>query len=229
MKNIPFIFFSIIGSFCIFLLAVTFYSGYQQSFVILNKMRVPLLDTFSLWLTEFGNGFYLVIFALILACANKKYWNTALNIIICIMLTTIVVQLCKQVFFPDWHRPAKLLQDKPIYILLNPVPHHNSFPSGHSISIMSAVTVLSFTFSSYISQIFFALMACIVAYTRIYVGAHFPADVAVGSLLGLIISLIVLYRLRSLNLSQIQKKSYSLPVLYAITILCLIIALIQAK
>lgn len=227
MKSIPWLFLSIVVLFSFSLLCFTLFAGYKGSFIVLNAIRIPALDPLSLWLTEFGNGFYLTIFALVLACIDKKHWKTALNMIICIIITAIVVQICKQLLFPHWHRPAKLLQDKNIYILLNPVPHHNSFPSGHSISVMSAATILSFTFKKYLFQFFFAVLACIVAYTRIYVGAHFPADVAAGSLLGLIISTGIAYSFRNINLSIIQQKSYSSLVLYGTTLLCIIIALMQ--
>lgn len=227
MKKIPFFFFGIVILFCLWLLTLTLFLGYKESFIMLNAIRVPALDTFSLWLTEFGNGFYLTIFALILACTDKKHWKTALNIILCILITTIIVQICKQLLFLNWHRPAKLLQDKPIYTLLNPVPHHNSFPSGHSISVISTATVLSFTLKNHFFELLLGIFVCVIAYTRIYVGAHFPADVAVGSLLGLFTSTGVLYITRSLHLDNLYKKPYGMKVLYLITGLCIIIAIFQ--
>ncbi len=227
MKNIPFLFFVVTILFCTFLFIATFYWGYKESFIVLNAVRFPALDKVSLWLTEFGNGFYLTIFALVVACNDKKHWKTALSIIVCVIITAVIVQICKQLLFPHWHRPAKLLQDKNIYILLNPVPHHNSFPSGHSISVMSAATILSFTFKRYLFQMSFAVLACLVAYTRIYVGAHFPADVATGSLLGLITSSGIQYHIHKINLSRIQQKPYSAYILYGITCICISIAVWQ--
>jgi len=228
MKKVPILFFTITGIFCVLLLIATLYWGYKQSFIQLNAIRFPFFDNFSLWLTEFGNGFYLTIFALLLACIDKRYWKTALIMICCIIITAVIVQICKQLLFPNWHRPAKLLHDKPIYILLNPVPHHNSFPSGHSISVMSTAMVLSYVFQKYIFQILLAVFACTVAYTRIYVGAHFPADVAAGSLLGLATSSGVVYMFRNISLSGLQEKRYSKFILYGITFLCLGIALLQS-
>jgi membrane-associated phospholipid phosphatase len=228
MKNLSFVFLAVTAFFCIFLLTATFYWGYKESFIILNAIRFPALDKVSLWLTELGNGFYLIILALLLACIDKKHWKTALSIIICVIITAVIVQICKQLLFPHWHRPAKLLQDKPIYILLNPAPHHNSFPSGHSISVMSTATVLSFVIRKQIFEILLAVLACAIAYTRIYTGAHFPADVAIGSLLGIIISIGVMYYARNISLSAIQHKPYAIPVLYGITLLCIIIAILQA-
>lgn len=229
MNKLPFIFFTIAGLFCFTLFFATFYWGYKESFLVLNRLRFPISDRFFLWLTEFGNGFNLVIFALILACIDKKHSKTAITIIICIILTAIIVQICKQVLFPNWHRPAKLLQGQFFYVLVNPVPYHNSFPSGHSISVMSTATILSFVFRKPVFQVLIAIIGCSAAYTRIYVGAHFPADVAMGSFLGCVISTIIFYSLRKLNLSNIEHKPYFRYILYVITGICLILALAQAS
>ncbi|MCS7028700.1 MAG: phosphatase PAP2 family protein [Bacteroidia bacterium] len=209
------------------MLLISLYWGYHQSFVILNRIRVPQLDNLAVLLTEFGNGFYVSIFALVLACGSSKYWKVAFEIIVCVLVTALIVQICKQVLFSDWYRPAKLLRQQSIYILLNPVPEHNSFPSGHSVTVMSASTVLSRIKKNFIFQFSLAILACLVAYTRIYVGAHFPADVAVGSLLGIVVSTFVIYLLRNFDIHLLEKIKHFKYLLYLITLTCIIIAVIQ--
>ncbi|MCS7077766.1 MAG: phosphatase PAP2 family protein [Bacteroidia bacterium] len=221
------VFLIVTGFFSISLLIATFVWGYQESFLILNALRIPILDDYAPFFTEFGNGFYVSIFALLLACAYDKYWKVSLEIILCVLVTALIVHFCKQVLFSDWHRPAKLLRDKSIHVLLSPVPEHNSFPSGHSITIMSACTVLSTVSRNFLYQFFLGVAACLIAYTRIYVGAHFPADVAVGSFMGLIISMIVLYFLRNFDTQKIEKNTYVRYGLYIVTVICLLVALLS--
>jgi membrane-associated phospholipid phosphatase len=59
----------------------------------------------------------------------------------------------------------------------------NSFPSGHSNTAFAAATLLALRFGG-IYWIAFAV-AFVVGYSRIYLGVHFPADVAAGALLGM--------------------------------------------
>lgn len=66
------------------------------------------------------------------------------------------------------------------------LPVHYSFPSGHAGRAFAFATALSYKFPRR-WPLFFAGVA-IIGFSRIYVGAHFPADVVAGALLGISIS-----------------------------------------
>ncbi|MDT3404682.1 phosphatase PAP2 family protein [Mucilaginibacter terrae] len=59
-----------------------------------------------------------------------------------------------------------------------------SFPSGHSSSAFSTATSLSMAYPKWYVIAPSALWAGSVAYSRMYLGLHYPSDVAVGSLMG---------------------------------------------
>jgi undecaprenyl-diphosphatase len=77
------------------------------------------------------------------------------------------------------HRPI----DHPL--VRAPITH--SFPSGHATtSFACAVTLAAFT-PRYAAPVLYALAAGI-AYSRVYVGVHYPLDVLAGAVLGILVA-----------------------------------------
>lgn len=70
------------------------------------------------------------------------------------------------------------------------VPHSPSFPSGHAMSSFACATVLC-ALVPRLSPAFVALAAAI-AYSRLYVGVHWPLDVVAGAALGVLTALLLL-------------------------------------
>ena len=65
-----------------------------------------------------------------------------------------------------------------------------SFPSSHVVNNFGAATVLAFFYRR--RGAWYILAAALVAYSRVYVGAHWPSDVAVSAVLGVGVALCVL-------------------------------------
>jgi membrane-associated phospholipid phosphatase len=77
---------------------------------------------------------------------------------------------------------------------LVPLPHSASFPSGHAATSFACATVLSVLVPR-AAPAFFVLAAAI-AYSRLYVGVHWPLDVVGGAALGVLIALLLLSAVR---------------------------------
>ncbi|MBX9890074.1 MAG: phosphatase PAP2 family protein [Amoebophilaceae bacterium] len=99
----------------------------------------------------------------------------------------IVVQFLKRVVFPYVVRPMELLSREEVHVVDGvKLFTELSFPSGHAGTIFTMITVIQLLQpkKSWFRTIGLALLACVVAYSRIYLCHHFYTDVYFGALIG---------------------------------------------
>ena len=70
------------------------------------------------------------------------------------------------------------------------VPHTGAFPSGHSSAAFACATVLAWASPRLRIPAF--VLAAAIAWSRVYVGVHWPLDVLGGAVLGVLVSTILL-------------------------------------
>jgi len=111
-----------------------------------------------------------------------------LPLIISLCLSGGVVALTK--IATDRPRPPEFFAQKSIVIHVpGKVPTDRSFPSGHTSTAFGTAMYLSMVYPS-LSPILMAL-AYFVGLSRIALGVHYPSDVLVGALLGILFSVII--------------------------------------
>ncbi|MBS7626071.1 phosphatase PAP2 family protein [Candidatus Bathyarchaeota archaeon] len=144
-------------------------------------LLTPALNFFFSSVTHLGSTLSLVIFCVLLYLFG--YRKEAFLIFVTIILGTLAVSPLK----------ATVTRLRP-YSTLPVVPLDyeagSSFPSGHSERIFAMATVLG-RWGRTKSLLLYSL-AVTVAFSRVYIGVHYPTDVLVGSLMGLIVGRITL-------------------------------------
>lgn len=156
---------------------------------ILEFIRInlhnPFLDKLVPKITILGNmGLIWIIIGIIFIC-NKKYRKYGI-----IMLCT----LCIGVLLGDGIIKQLVARQRPfnfidnLQLLISP-PTSFSFPSGHSMSSFSAATIIYIANNKMGIGAF--LLAAIIGFSRMYLYVHYPSDVLVGCILGIILSVAV--------------------------------------
>ena len=146
------------------------------------------LDKLMMYVSEYGPiifGLYLI--ALWLSGANKRELENNRRNALYAFTSAVVGLGIAQVIGFAWFRNRPYV-DHPIHLLL-PVNPDTSFPSDHatgSFSIASSL-VINNTFGGKLMLGF----AAVVAFSRVYVGIHYPTDVIGGMLVGMMSSWLV--------------------------------------
>jgi undecaprenyl-diphosphatase len=68
-------------------------------------------------------------------------------------------------------------QIDPLYVV-----HSSSFPAGHAATAFAGATLLSYVAPKAATSFF--VLAILIAYSRVYVGVHYPGDVIAGAIVG---------------------------------------------
>lgn len=153
--------------------------------IINHNLKNPFFDSFMPIFTNLAGPVFLSVSVLLgfIFIKDQKYRDFLYRIITGLVPTIIVVHLIKLIFRRA--RPYNLLEGLETYgIYLRDY----SFPSGHTAAAFSLfITALLFSKNLTIPFFIFAIM---IAFSRIYLGVHFPTDVAGGMIVGIIITLL---------------------------------------
>lgn len=146
------------------------------------------MDWLTALLTRYTNlgeaGVIWIVIALIFLLIPKTRKAGLLSLaamLICYVCNDLVIKNLAM-------RPRPFLSVEGLLPLIQK-PDSYSFPSGHSCSSFAAASVWAQTLEGRWAKgakILLLVMAMLMALSRLYVGVHYPTDVLVGSLLGVL-------------------------------------------
>ena len=166
-----------------------------DTFVFIQINQLPhrkLSDRFLTrlsWMMTCGNG-WLLFLLLATLVDRQRGWKAARAVAPALWLATATVEHPIKKWFRR-RRPFIALIEA---IIVGRKPGSYSFPSGHSAAAFAGAVLLAREYPTN-ARGFFGL-ASLVAFSRIYLGVHYPGDVLSGSLLGMVLARIYSHLLR---------------------------------
>lgn len=148
----------------------------------LQKMHGPVWDSIMVFLSALGNAGFFWIGVGVLLCIFTKYRKCGIQMLVSMAIAFVLGNLILKNLIAR-ERPCWL--DSQVPLLLES-PKDYSFPSGHSLNGFTAATTLLF-FDRRLG-IPAVILASLIAFSRLYLFVHFPTDVFVGIVMGLVIA-----------------------------------------
>jgi len=161
----------------------------HEFFLFLNSFHSPLWDyTMTLFtITQVWIPFYLIILAIIVKKYQRKYLLIILSLILLILFADQFAGILKHSI--KRLRPSQDPEISQLAHLFYNTGGLYGFVSAHSANAFSFTTFSILLFKNRRYTFFIIPWAMMIAYTRIYIGVHYPGDIFGGAILGILVGI----------------------------------------
>ena len=171
----------------------------HELFLWLNKLGNESWDPF--WLAVTDKWTAIPLYAVLVFLIFKKFgWKSSAIILVFIALLITATDQLANVFKHGFERPRPCGQEgiKEYARFVAVRCGRFGFFSAHASNSFGVAIFLGILFRKYYKNLiwFLLIWAALVAYSRIYLGVHYPGDIVVGAAIGSLLALIFLFLLK---------------------------------
>ena len=149
-----------------------------------SNFNYPTINFIMESLTCFGNIIVWIIFCIIIyLTGDEKAKTTAKLCFLAVIFTFYLTELLKDII--NRPRPDDTLHIAPLTDHIN-----TSMPSGHSAVSFTVFTILTYKYGYWF---IFLTIASLIAISRVILGVHYPSDLIVGAIVGVLSAFLFLY------------------------------------
>ena len=163
----------------------------KKALLYFNSMHSPEWDRIMYWISGDKSWIPLYVFLLIMIIYKERPYR----FIFTILFVAIAVLLCDKISVL-----IKILVERPrpthnpeiadlVHIVNNYRGGDFGFVSSHAANVFGVATFLANQFKHYKWSLFLFVWAAVVAYSRVYLGVHYPLDIICGAVLGVLIGI----------------------------------------
>ncbi|MBR1517828.1 MAG: phosphatase PAP2 family protein [Bacteroidales bacterium] len=191
-----------------------------QLFLWINHHHSPWAD-WLLWSVSQTWSWAVVLIAvfclLTLRREPRQWWVVGLGIILCFLLSDRISVLC----FKDVVcrlRPCHVLED--VRMFRTHCGGQYGFISSHAANVFSLTMFFALRYGkngvrsisrrpapSWVAPVLLFLWACLVAYSRPYLGKHYPGDCVCGAIVGMAMGALVFFLLERIPWTRSHRSS----------------------
>lgn len=172
---------------------------------IQNHLGCGFMDTVMPAITKLGDGGIPWIASAVTMFIIPKTRKTGAAMTVSLALEV----LCCNIILKPLVARIRPCDVNTAFTLLIPRPADYGFPSGHTGAAFAAVSALFFSKSRRCIWIPAGILAILVAFSRLYLYVHYPSDVLVGALLGIMLGWFGSFTVKLLERKYHAKRTFN--------------------
>lgn len=184
----------------------------RSIFLFLNGMHNDFFDVFMWYVSKTATWLLMLLFLLYIIFKNN--WRLALMVILGIALTITLADQISSGLIKDFIGRFRPTHNPEIESIVHTVNGYKGglygFVSSHAANTLGVAVYISLLFRNRYITLFMMLWSLLVAYSRIYLGVHYPGDILGGMIVGVISGFVVykIYDYAILRLKLIEKNDF---------------------